>query len=108
MVRYGPLVNGWISVNRGVGNIMENPCKTEASRKAVPLDLRIVPFFQRWYEVSLFKASDDYVFAADVLLPLFPPARLQPADRLGIKPAVFGGHTFRRPFASTVGDQQKM
>jgi hypothetical protein len=26
---------------------MENPCKTEASRKAVPLDLRIVPFFQR-------------------------------------------------------------
>ena len=42
------------------------------------------------------------MFAADVLLPLFPPARLQPADRLGIKPAVFGGHTFRRPFASMV------
>jgi hypothetical protein len=58
------LVNGWISVNRSVDNNLENPCKTEASRKAVPLDLRIVPFFKGWYEVSLFKASDDYVFAA--------------------------------------------
>ena len=48
------LVNGWISVNRSVDNNLENPCKTEASRKAVPVDLRIVPFFQRWYEVSLF------------------------------------------------------
>ena len=48
-----------------VDNNLENPCQTEASRKAVPLDLRIVPFFQRRYEVSLFKASDDYVFAAD-------------------------------------------
>jgi hypothetical protein len=26
--------------------------------------LRIVPLFKRWYEVSVFKASDDYVFAA--------------------------------------------
>jgi hypothetical protein len=58
------LVNGWISVNRSVDNNRENPCKTEASRKAVPLDLRIVPFVQRWHEVSPFKASDDYVFAA--------------------------------------------
>src|ERR1700752_4371660 len=53
-----------LSVNRSVDNNLENPCKTEASRKAVPLDLRIVPFFQRWYEVSLFKAADNYVFAA--------------------------------------------
>jgi integrase len=46
------LVNGWISVNRTVDNNLENPCKTDPRRKAVPLDLRIVPFFKRWYEVQ--------------------------------------------------------
>ena len=109
------LVNGWISVNRSVDNNLENPCKTEASRKAVPLDLRIVPFFQRWYEVSLFKAPDDYVFAAGcnraggkrgkqpISLSVVFRYHIRPvADRLAIKPAVFGWHTFRRSFASMV------
>jgi len=109
------LVNGWISVNRSVDNNLENPCKTETSRKAVPLDLRIVPFFKRWYEVSLFKASDDYVFVAGsnraggkrgkqpISLSVVFRYHIRPvADRLGIKPAVFGWHTFRRSFASMV------
>ena len=85
------------------------------SRKQVPLDLRIVPFFQRWYEVSLFKASDDYVFACGcdraggksgkqpISLSVVFRYHIKPvADRLAIKPAVFGWHTFRRSFASMV------
>jgi integrase len=109
------LINGWISVNRCVDNNLENPCKTEASRKAVPLDLRIVPFFRRWYEFSLFKAPEDYVFAAGsnraggkrgkqpISLSVVFRYHIKPvADRLGIQPAVFGWHTFRRSFASIV------
>jgi hypothetical protein len=109
------LVNGWIGVNRSVDNNLENPCKNEASRKAVPVDLRIVPFFQRWYEVSLFKAPDDYVFAAGsnraggkrgkqpLSLSVVFRYHIKPvADQLGIRPAVFGWHTFRRSFASMV------
>ena len=109
------LVNGRISVNRSVDNNLENPCKTEASRKAVPLDVRIVPFFQRWKEVSLFETPDDYVFAAGsnraggkrgkqpISLSVAFRYHIKPvADRLGIKPAVFGWHTFRRSFATFV------
>jgi integrase len=109
------LVHGWISVNRSVDNNLENPCKTEASRKAVPLDLRIVPFFQRWKEVAHFKAPDDYVFAAGcnraggkrgkqpISLSVAFQYHIKPvADRLGVRPAVFGWHTFRRSFATFV------
>ena len=109
------LVNGWINVNRSVDNNLENPCKTEASRKAVPLDLRIVPFFRRWYELSLFQAPEDYVFAAGcnraggkrgkqpISLSVVFRYHIKPAaNRLGITPAVFGWHTFRRSFASMV------
>ena len=73
------------------------------------------PSFKRWYEVSLFKASDDYVFAAGcnraggkrgkqpISLSVVFRYHIKPvADRLGIKPAVFGWHTFRRSFASMV------
>jgi len=93
----------------------EENAVSKASRKAVPLDLRIVPFFQRWYEVSLFKALDDYVFAAGsnraggkrgkqpLSLSVVFRYHIKPvADRLGIKPAIFGWHTFRRSFASMV------
>jgi len=96
-------------------NNLEHPCKTVASRKALPLDVRIVPFFQRWKEVSLLKTPDDYVFAAGcnraggkrgkqpISLSLAFRYHIKPvADRLGIKPAVFGWHTFRRSFATFV------
>ena len=109
------LVNGWIPLSRSVDNNLENPCKTEASRKPVPLDVRIVPFFQRWKEVSLFKVTDDYVFATSsnsagekrgkqpVSLSRVFQYHIKPvADGLAIKPAVFGWHTFRRSFATFV------
>jgi hypothetical protein len=62
-----------------------------------------------------FKAADDYVFVAGCnraggkrgkqpisLSVVFRYHTRPVADRLGIKPAVFGWHTFRRSFASMV------
>ena len=87
---------------RIVGN-----CKTEASRKPVPLDAHVAADLWLRKEASKYSNSDDWIFASphtkgkypfwpDVLsLKIIQPA----ARRAGIKKRV-GWHTFRHSYSS--------
>ena len=87
---------------RNVGN-----CKTEASRKPVPLDAHVAADLWLWKEASTYSKSDDWIFASPhtkgkypfwpdvLLLKIIQPA----ARRAGIKKRV-GWHTFRHSYSS--------
>jgi integrase len=87
---------------RKVGN-----CKTEASRKPVPLDAHVAADLWLWKEASKYSKSDDWIFASPrtrgkfpywpdvLLLKIIQPAAL----RAGITKRV-GWHTFRHSYSS--------
>jgi len=87
---------------RNVGN-----CKTEASRKPVPLDAHVAADLWLWKEASTYSKSEDWIFASPhtkgkysfwpdvLLLKIIQPA----ARRAGIKKRV-GWHTFRHSYSS--------
>jgi integrase len=87
---------------RNVGN-----CKTEASRKPVPLDAHVAADLWLWKEASTYSNSEDWIFASPhtkgkypfwpdvLLLKIIQPA----ARRAGIKKRV-GWHTFRHSYSS--------
>jgi integrase len=87
---------------RKVGN-----CKTEASRKPVPLDAHVAADLWLWKEASKYSKSDDWIFASPHTLgkyPFWPDVLLlkiiQPAAvRAGIAKRI-GWHTFRHSYSS--------
>ena len=82
-------------------------CKTEASRKPVPLDLRLSKVLWNWRLHSPYPTDEDWVFASPHSggkLPYWPgslyKAHLEPAAKeIGIV-GHFGWHTFRHTYAT--------
>jgi integrase len=82
-------------------------CKTEASRKPVPLDERVAADLWVWKETSRYRQPDDWIFASprsQGKYPFWPDAVLQKvvrpaALRAGIHKRI-GWHTFRHTFST--------
>jgi integrase len=82
-------------------------CKTEASRKPVPLDERVAADLWVWKETSRYRQPDDWIFASPRTqgkYPFWPDAVLQKvvrpaALRAGINKRI-GWHTFRHTFST--------
>ena len=82
-------------------------CKTEASRKPVPLDDRIAADLWLWKETTRYRQPDDWIFASPRTrgkYPFWPDAVLQKviqpaASRAGIDKKI-GWHTFRHTFST--------
>jgi integrase len=87
---------------RAVGN-----CKTEASRKPVPIDAQVAADLWLWKETSTYSKADDWIFASPHARgkhPFWPDIVLQKiirpaALRAGITKR-FGWHTFRHSYSS--------
>jgi integrase len=95
-----------ISVTRSIVMRRIGDCKTEASRKPVPLDPRLAEALYQWRRMSPYPMPDDWVFASPHSKGRFPywpgafyRAHILPAARrLGIEG--IGWHTFRRTYAT--------
>jgi len=95
-----------ISVTRSIVMQRIGDCKTEASRKPVPLDLRLAEALYVWRLASPYPLAEDWVFASphsNGRLPYWPGAfyrahLLPAAQKLGIEG--IGWHTFRRTYAT--------
>jgi integrase len=82
-------------------------CKTEASRKPVPLDDRVAADLWLWKETSQYRQPGDWIFAStrnQGKYPFWPDALLQKiirpaALRAGINKKI-GWHTFRHTFST--------
>ena len=82
-------------------------CKTEASRKPVPLDERVAADLWLWKEASKYREADDWMFASphtNGSRPFWPDAVLQKVIRPAALKAgihkVIGWHTFRRTYST--------
>jgi len=97
---------GQVSVTRSIVLQRVGDCKTEASRKPVPLDSRLAEALYNWRSISPYPRPDDWVFASphcNGSLPYWPSAFfrahiLPAANVLGIED--IGWHTFRRTYAT--------
>jgi integrase len=95
-----------ISVTRSIVMQRIGDCKTEASRKPVPLDLRLAEALYNWRLASPYPMTTDWIFASphsNGRLPYWPGAFyrahiLPAAKTLGIEG--IGWHTFRRTYAT--------
>ena len=82
-------------------------CKTEASRKPLPLDERVAADLWLWKETSPYREPGDWIFASrrtQGKYPFWPDALLQKvirpaALRAGINKRI-GWHTFRHTFST--------
>ncbi len=82
-------------------------CKTEASRKPVPLDERVAADLWMWKETTRYRQPDDWIFASprhQGKYPFWPDALLQKiirpaALRAGVNKKI-GWHTFRHSFST--------
>ncbi|MGB8918950.1 MAG: site-specific integrase [Candidatus Sulfotelmatobacter sp.] len=89
-------------------------CKTEASRKPVPLDLRLSKVLWNWRLQSPYPIDEDWVFASPHSkgkLPYWPgslyKAHLEPAAKeIGIV-GHFGWHTFRHTYATLLKERRR-
>jgi integrase len=87
---------------RAIGN-----CKTEASRKPIPIDAQVAADLWLWKETSTYSKSDDWIFASPHTrgkYPFWPDIVLQKivrpaALRAGITKRI-GWHTFRHSYSS--------
>ena len=96
-----------INVQRSIYMNVVGHCKTEASRRPVPLDMTLAAALWTWKQDSAYRRPDDWVFASphsrgrnpywpDILLSrVVRPA----AARAGIQKHITW-HTFRRSFAT--------
>jgi integrase len=83
------------------------PCKTEASRKPVPLHSNLAKALEAWRERTPYTQPEDWVFASDHAKGKFPYSGPYLMRRL-IRPAAikagvtthFGWHTFRHTYSS--------
>jgi integrase len=96
-----------IQVRRSIYQNVAGSCKTEASRKPVPMDLTLASELWTWKQDSRYGQPSDWIFASphsrgrnpywpDILLSrVIRPA----AARAGIRKHI-GWHTFRHSFAT--------
>ncbi len=96
-----------INVVRSVYLRVIGNCKTEASRKPVPLDPHVAADLWIWKETSTYQRPNDWVFASPHTrgqYPFWPDVLLQKiirpaALRAGISKRI-GWHTFRHTFST--------
>jgi integrase len=96
-----------MSVTRSIVNGVVGCCKTESSRKPVPLHSAVCEALLQWRRISLYKKSDDWVFASRRQRgrrPYWGQAILrryiQPiANSLGIQKKI-GWHTLRHTYST--------
>jgi len=95
-----------ISVTRSIVMQHIGDCKTEASRKPVPLDSRLAVALSRWQAISPYPQPDDWVFASPHSNGRFPywpgafyRAHILPAAKI-LSIEGIGWHTFRRTYAT--------
>lgn len=98
-----------IEVRRSICEGVVGNCKTEASRRSIPLSLDVAADLWLWKENTNYAAPDDWVFASPrlkgkssrrpdvVLTKVIQPAAL----RAGIKKRI-GWHTFRHTYSTTL------
>jgi integrase len=98
-----------IDMRRSICEGVVGNCKTETSRKSIPLSLDVAAELWLLKETSDYPASDDWVFASPrakgkssrrpdvVLTKVMQPAAL----RAGIKKRI-GWHTFRHTYSTTL------
>ncbi|MGH9533547.1 MAG: tyrosine-type recombinase/integrase [Terriglobales bacterium] len=96
-----------VRVTRSVYNQVVGSCKTEASRKPVPLDPTLARELLTWRESALYIAPEDWVFASPQMRgrqPYWPDTILKRSIRpaalaAGITKRI-GWHTFRHSFST--------
>lgn len=95
-----------IDVRRKIYHQQVGECKTEASKKPVPMDSFLAETLTHWRSQTCYAGSEDWVFASATMGGKQPywPERLrrllqQSAARLGIQKKI-GWHTFRRTLSS--------
>ena len=96
-----------ISVTRSISLQHIGECKTEASRKPVPMDAELAEALWSWRQNSGYPNLEDWVFASpakDGKQPYWPGtlyrAHLEPAAKAAGIPGKIGWHTFRHTFAT--------
>ena len=96
-----------ISVTRSISLQHVGECKTEASRKPVPLDARLAEALWRWRALCAYPQPEDWVFASPHVKgtqPYWPGTlnrwHLQPAVKAAGIEGRIGWHTFRRTYAT--------
>jgi integrase len=103
--------NEQMNVSRSVVEMVAGDVKTEASRKAVPLDGFMIEELLAWFQITPYKAAEDWVFASNSFRaglkrgkqPYWPSTIMrhfiQPAARkLGI--GSVNWHTFRHTYST--------
>jgi len=96
-----------IDVQRSIYLGKIGSCKTEASRKPVPLDERVAADLWLWRESSKYQNPDDWIFASPRVggkQPFWPDIVMQKIIRpaalhAGIR-KVIGWHTFRHTYST--------
>ena len=96
-----------INVSKSIAVQRLGPCKTEASRKPVPLDPDLAEALWKWRMTSPYAKPDDWVFASPHTggkQPYWPGtlyrAHLKPAAKAAGINEQIGWHTFRHTFAT--------
>ncbi len=96
-----------ISVTRSIVMQRVGDCKTEASRKPVPLDLRLGEALYNWRRMSPYPRPEDWVFASPQTKgkqPYWPSSlyrvALQPALKAAGITEPVGWHTLRHTFGT--------
>ena len=100
------------NVTHAVWHNVEGDCKTEASRKPVPLPQLVIEELKHWRSVTLYRADTDYLFpsvAKNGSQPLQPDMilrrHIRPAlKQLGVTKRI-GFHSFRHGLAVMLRQQ---
>lgn len=96
-----------LNVTRSVSRQVITPCKTEVSRKPIPMNAEIAEMLWRWRQDAPYNQPDDWIFASPHkagIQPYWPGslyrAHLKPALlKAGISAKV-GWHTLRHSFGT--------
>jgi integrase len=96
-----------VRVTRSISLQHVGECKTEASRKPVPLDSRLAETLWHWRTVCAYPRQEDWVFASPHtkgVQPYWPSTlnrwHIQPAVKAARIEGRIGWHTFRRTYAT--------
>jgi integrase len=96
-----------VHVTRSISLQHVGECKTEASRKPVPLDARLAEALWSWRTICAYPHPEDWIFASphtNGVQPNWPGTlnrwHLQPAVKAAGIQGRIGWHTFRRTYAT--------